>query len=383
MSFHFANLPESWGVFVFSAVVLLIGWFIFKIYRKENDACSPLVKRVLALIRMTVCLFLLFVFLEPSLSYTKSRSLRPVIALLRDSSESMNIKDRYVDDVSAKAAASVMGVTVESLRSGKPSRVDVVNKILNEGDSELIDQLSKKGRLQVLDFSDRVTDVDVQEKKRPNKNSSNKSAVELNEEHIVFPHLEANGPGTDLSGAIREALTEKLTSAVIVFTDGQHNASSQVDEVVSSSKKRNVPIFFIGLGDSDRPQNISVTNLYADPQVWNNDPFQIQAVLRAEGVGEESVRVDLVEVIKSDGGELIDKLIESKDVELAPEDDQVKIDFLHTPMSPGAKRFTVRATVLDDESNKEDNQPPSAVRVQVLDDNARVLMSFWGAQLGV
>ena len=94
VSFHFANLPESWGVFVFSAVVLLIGWFIFKIYRKENDACSPLVKRVLALIRMTVCLFLLFVFLEPSLSYTKSRSLRPVIALLRDSSESMNIKDR-------------------------------------------------------------------------------------------------------------------------------------------------------------------------------------------------------------------------------------------------------------------------------------------------
>ena len=378
VSFYFANLPESWGVFVFSAVVLLIGWFIFNLYRKENDACSPLAKKILALIRMTVCLFLLFVFLEPSLSYTKSRSLRPVIALLRDSSESMNIKDRYVDETSAKAAASVMGVTVEGLRSGKPSRVDVVNKILNEGDSELIGQLSKKGRLQVFDFSDRVTEVDVQRKKGVSENENDKSAAGINEEQIVFPHLEANGPGTDLSGAIREALTEKLTSAVLVFTDGQHNASSQVDEVVSSSKKRNVPIFFIGLGDPDRPQNISVTNLYADPQVWNNDPFQIQAVLRAEGIGEESVRVDLVEIVESDDGELIDKIIESKDIELAPKDDQVKMDFLHTPKSPGAKRFTVRSTVLDDESNKEDNQSPSPVRVQVLDDNARVLMISGG-----
>ena len=378
VSFHFANLPESWEVFVFSAIVLLIGWSIFKLYHKENDACPASAKRVLALIRMSVCLFLLFVFLEPSLSYTKSRSLRPVITLLRDSSESMNTKDRYVDDVSANSAASVMGLTVEGLRSGKPSRVDVVNRILNGGDSKFIDQLSKKGRMQVFDFSDRVTEVDVQEKNELVENASDESTAELNEGQIIFPQLEANGPGTDISGAIREALTEKLTSSVIVFTDGQHNSSSEVDDAVSSAKKRNVPVFFIGLGDSDRPQNISVTNLYADPQVWNNDPFQIQAVLRAEGIGEESVKVDLIEIIESDDGELIEKIIESMDVELAPEGGQVKIDFLHTPKSPGPKRFTVQSTILDEESNKDDNQPPSPVRVQVLDDNARVLMISGG-----
>ena len=377
VSFHFANLPESWGVFVFSAIVLLIGWIILKLYRRENDACPSWAKKVLAIIRMTVCLFLLFVFLEPSLSYTKSRSLRPVIALLRDSSESMNIKDRYVDEVSAKAAAAVMGVTVEEVRLDKPSRVDVVNKILNEGDSELIDQLGKKGRLQILDFSDRVTEVDVQEKKLSD-DEKEEVVVELNEEQLAFPSLEADGPGTDLTGAISEAITDKLTSSVIVFTDGQHNASSSVDEVVSSSRKRNVPIFFIGLGDSDRPQNISVTNLYADPQVWNNDPFQIQAILRSEGIREESVKVDLIELVESDDGELIERIIESKDLELESDDDQIRIDFMHTPKSPGPKRFIVRSTVLEQESNKEDNQPPSPVRVQVLDDNAKVLMISGG-----
>ena len=377
VSFHFANLPESWAVFVFSGIVLLIGWFIYKLYRKENDACPVWAKKVLALIRMTVCLFLLFVFLEPSLSYTKSRSLRPVIALLRDSSESMNIKDRYLDEESANAAASVMGVTVKELRTGETSRVDVVNKILNGGDSELIKELSKKGRLKVLDFSDRVTEVDVQEKNL-SEDDNEGEVVGLNEKPFAFPSLEAKGPGTDLSGAISEAITEKLTSAVIVFTDGQHNASSSVNEVVSSSRKRNVPIFFIGMGDSDRPQNISVTNLYADPQVWNNDPFQIQAILRSEGIEKESVKVDLIELVESDDGESIERIIESKDLTLESGDDQIRMDFLHTPKSPGPKRFIVRSTVLDQESNKDDNEPPSPVRVQVLDDNAKVLMISGG-----
>ncbi|HAA86619.1 MAG TPA: hypothetical protein DCE22_00090 [Verrucomicrobiales bacterium] len=377
VSFHFANLPESWAVFVFSGIVLLIGWFIYKLYRKENDACPVWAKKVLALIRMTVCLFLLFVFLEPSLSYTKSRSLRPVIAVLRDSSESMNIKDRYLDEGSAKAAASVMGITVEELRSGKTSRVDVVNKILNEGDSELIKELGEKGRLKVLDFSDRVTEVDLQEE-NSSEDDNEGEVVGLNEKQIAFHSLEAKGPGTDLSGAISEAITEKLTSAVIVFTDGQHNASSSVNEVVSSSRKRNVPIFFIGMGDSDRPQNISVTNLYADPQVWNNDPFQIQAILRAEGIEKESVKVDLIELVESDDGESIERIIESKDLTLESGDDQIRMDFLHTPKSPGPKRFIVRSTVLDQESNKDDNEPPSPVRVQVLDDNAKVLMISGG-----
>ena len=377
VSFHFANLPESWAVFVFSAIVLLIGWFIYKLYRRENDACPVWAKKVLALIRMTVCLFLLFVFLEPSLSYTKSRSLRPVIALLRDSSESMNIKDRYLDEESANAAASVMGVTVKELRTGETSRVDVVNKILNGGDSELIKELSKKGRLKVLDFSDRVTEVDVQEKNLSEDNNE-EEVIGPNNKQLAFPSLEANGPGTDLSGAISEAITEKLTSAVIVFTDGQHNASSPVNEVVSSSRKRNVPIFFIGMGDSDKPQNISVTNLYADPQVWNNDPFQIQAILRAEGIEKESVKVDLIELVESDDGESIERIIESKDLELESGDDQIRMDFLHTPKSPGPKRFIVRSTVLEEESNKDDNEPPSPVRVQVLDDNAKVLMISGG-----
>ena len=86
VAFRFANLPESWGVFVLIAVVFLVAWFVLRVYRNENSSCPLWGKHLLAGLRLTVGCVLLFVFLEPAITYTKSRTLRPVVALLRDTS---------------------------------------------------------------------------------------------------------------------------------------------------------------------------------------------------------------------------------------------------------------------------------------------------------
>ena len=123
----------------------------------------------------------------------------------------------------------------------------------------------------------------------------------------------------------------------MVVTDGQHNVASNPDEAIADARERNIPVFFIGMGDPDRPQNLSVSNLYADPQVWNHDPFQIQAVLRAEGMREHSVRVSLLELSEVENGSQTEKIIESKDVEIPAEGGQLRVDFSHTPETPGEK----------------------------------------------
>ena len=73
VSFNFANLPESWRVFVFLAVIVLIGWVVYKVYQKENDSCPKGIKRLLFFLRLSVCLVLGVIFLEPSVTYTQSR----------------------------------------------------------------------------------------------------------------------------------------------------------------------------------------------------------------------------------------------------------------------------------------------------------------------
>jgi uncharacterized membrane protein len=377
VAFRFANLPESWGVFVLIAVVFLVAWFVLRVYRNENSSCPLWGKHLLAGLRLTVGCVLLFVFLEPAITYTKSRTLRPVVALLRDTSQSMNTADRYINEDAARSAASVLGISVEELRIRKPSRVEVANRMFANDEALLFKKLSEKGRVRVLDFSGSVEVHDIPGVGEVVSGDEEKQS-NAGEEPVTFPEFKAGGSATDITRAIREAISEKLTSALVVITDGQHNVASNPEEAVQEAKKRNIPIFFVGIGDPDRPQNLSVSNLYADPQVWNNDPFQIQAVLRAEGVSEESVRVSLVELSESDSGEKVEKIIESKDVDIPAEGGQLRVDFSHTPKTPGEKLFTVRASILEGESNTEDNQPSAPARVQVLDDNARVLVVSGG-----
>ena len=377
VSFNFANLPESWRVFVFLAVIVLIGWVVHKVYQKENDSCPKGIKRLLFFLRLSVCLVLGVIFLEPSVTYTQSRSLRPIIKILRDSSQSMNINDGYATDESAKSVSSVLKKSIEEVRSIKPSRVEIINTAINANESEFLIKLRDKGRIKVLDFGEKPVEVDVADKKTTDQqvNDEDESGELIS---ISLPDLIAKGVGTDLSKAIDESIEESLTSSLIIFTDGQHNTSSDLEDAVNSAKLRKIPLYFVGVGDPDRPRNITVSNVYADPQVWNNDPFQIQAVINSEGLDNDQVKIELVEIEKTETGEDNEKIIAEKNVALSSENERIKIDFIHTPKTPGGKLFTVRAEVIEGESNIDDNSPPSPTRVNVLDDNAKVLLVSGG-----
>ena len=90
------------------------------------------------------------------------------------------------------------------------------------------------------------------------------------------------------------------------------------------------------------------------------------------------MKIELVEIEKTESGEDNEKIIAEKNVSLNSENERIKIDFIHTPKTPGAKLFTVRAEVIEGESNIDDNSPPSPTRVNVLDDNAKVLLVSGG-----
>lgn len=228
-----------------------------------------------------------------------------------------------------------------------------------------------------MDFGEKPVEVDVADKKTTDQqvNDEDESGELIS---ISLPDLIAKGVGTDLSKAIDESIEESLTSSLIIFTDGQHNTSSDLEDAVNLAKLRKIPLYFVGVGDPDRPRNITVSNVYADPQVWNNDPFQIQAVINSEGLDNDQVKIELVEIEKTETGEDNEKIIAEKNVALSSENERIKIDFIHTPKTPGGKLFTVRAEVIEGESNIDDNSPPSPTRVNVLDDNAKVLLVSGG-----
>lgn len=373
----FTNLPQSWGVFVLIAVALGLVFLTVRTYRRENPSCPLWAKHFISVFRVLVLLILLVVFLDPSVTYTKSRSQRPVLTLVRDASDSMNIADAYADAAAAKSASMVLGKTPAQIRSDKPKRAELVNRILDQDERAFLKALEKKGRLRVLDFSDRVLQIDLAQKSDGDDTAPAAAGEGTGPDDLLaLPPLAPSGSGTDLARAIQEGLSEKLTSAVIIFTDGQHNGASDMEQAASLAKKRGVPLFIIGVGDPTRPRNLSILQVYADPQVWKSDPFELQAVLRAQGFPGEQVKVELVEVKQDpDGGEAQEVVLATQDIVIPEEGDgQQRLVFTHTPEEPGMRAYTVRAAPFADESNQQDNQPAAPLRVKVLDDNARILL---------
>ncbi len=371
LEFSFTHLPHSWAVFLFIGGGIFLVWLSFRLYRREKSDAGRFSRIALATVRSFIFLLLLFVLLGPSLTYTQSHSLRPVIAVLRDASRSMQEKDDFRDEKARKAASALVP------DPAIVSRSKILDEALLGDDARFLRAVSSKGRLRLLDFGSTVRDSPPAV--APKGEEENPAPETAREEFPLPAPLDASAPVTDLAAAIEEGMRDKLTSAIFLATDGQHNSSSSIDDAVAEAAKRGIPVFVTGLGDPVKPQNVTVAELYADPQTWKDDPFEVQAKIFARGLAGEPATAQLVLFPDPEESGDIDPLedgivLEETNIDLPEDGAPLPLVFTHTPNDPGTMFLSIRILPLDRESNEEDNAPQQPVPVEVLDDKARVLL---------
>lgn len=89
--------------------------------------------------------------------------------------------------------------------------------------------------------------------------------------------LQPDAATTDLDQALREALGPAASgSALVVLTDGQHNAAGSPEEFSASLKDSAVPIFTVGFGSEVPPPDLSIVDVSAPEAVFTAE--------RVEGV---------------------------------------------------------------------------------------------------
>ena len=370
---HFTHLPQSWGVFVLLALAGGLLYLTYRLYRGDKADAPGWVRVSLAGLRGTTLLLLIAILLGPSVSYNKVRTIRPVITVLRDASDSMNETDVYDDPRAAVGVSNLTGRGLEMVKREPLARVALVNDLARWEDGRFYREIEERGRLRLIDFADRVNEV-------PTSTSEADPGEAASGLRTVIPEVEASGPGTDLARALTTSLSDRLTSGIVVLTDGQHNAQSDLAAAAARAKQRQVPVLIVGLGDPDRPTNLRVAEIYADPQVWKNDPFEIQATLHSQGLEAETVEVSLLEVTPPEDDDQAPEevVLDTQEVILPEDGGQTRLTFTHRPSVEGLRSYTVRARPVEDESNTQDNEPPAPVRVNVLDDKARVLLISGG-----
>jgi von Willebrand factor type A domain len=366
------NLPASWGVFVLLAVIAAVVYAVFAVYRRELDSCPRWAKTLLAALRAGVVLLLACIFLGPAVVYLQNRTVQPTIVLARDASQSMNTADSYADAATAKSAAAALRKSESELTAAKPTRVDVVNTLLS-GDDRFLGALAAKGRLEARDFADQVNKIEV---KHTRSATDDKSAAPQTT-RVSLPPLVAEGRGTDLAAAIRQSLAADRPAAVVLFTDGQHTAKDDALEAAREAKSRGVPLLVVGVGDPSRRRNISVAKVYSRPQAWQEEPFEVDAVVNFQNVEAGDVRVELIEQRVGENDQPAESGSVVQTVQLAaPEkgSGQKTAQFSHTVREPGRFVYRVRVEPAAGDSDEGDNQAASNVVKVLSRERVRVLL---------
>jgi hypothetical protein len=351
------NVPSSWGVFVLIAVVAAVLYAVYSLYRREIETCPPWGKLLLAGLRSAVVLLLACIFLGPALVYLQYRTIQPAIVLARDASLSMNTADRYLDDSAAQVAAAALRKSESEVRAARPTRAKIINDLFSYANGSLPAALANRGNIQLLDFPST-------ELRAPSS------------EFRALPPLVANGNGTDLAGAIRQALATESLAAIVLLTDGQHTGKDDPREAARQAAARGVPLLVVGVGDPSRPRNLKIANLYVRPQVWQEEPFEIDAVISADGVEAGEVRVELIEQRVGDNDQAVGgpAVVQSLQLALPEGGGRLRAQFSHTAKEAGRFVYAARVEPLGDELAEDDNRLSSAVVKVLSRERLRVLL---------
>ena len=126
------SMPKHDAALLLAGAMLGAIWVVSLLYRREGKAIRPLGLWFMVVLRLVVLATVLIMLLEPVLIFDKTEYAQSNLIVLSDSSESMDLRDAYVDDHLAQQTARALKLNgVEELR--KSSRRALGERALGNG----------------------------------------------------------------------------------------------------------------------------------------------------------------------------------------------------------------------------------------------------------
>lgn len=286
---------------------LVIGLFIlaillaFATYRRTYPPVSKRKKTLLLSLRI-VALFSLFLLLsEPILTIARRYTQKPVMAVLLDTSKSME------------------------LAGGQASRQEELKEIL-EGD--LLGKLSSQSELEIYGFSDTISPLDLNE---------------------GFP--DSLGRATSIGEAaksVEEKLKEKNLSGILIFSDGANNLG---DDPLFVAKSKEIPIYTCGIGEYTPPRDIAIERMAHQDIGYVDNRIPIQVDVSQVGFDELKIPISIREVSTTPGK----GILAQKNITLGASGGTQTLEFDITPQEEGIHQYELTVPQQEEEWVKENN----------------------------
>ena len=312
----------------------------------------------MAIFRAVLLSMLVWILAEPEVALKVRQNPRPLLLMLFDGTDSMNMTDG-ISDKTQVALKNALGDAAPKFDDddNRPTRQHLVQASLRSEQLSWLDKLSKKFRLRgyVLDQSDQVREILM-----PQLDSE-----EVDRDSVARQLEGTKASVTALGTAmddLRRRSRSRLLAGVVVVSDFDQNRGQPV---LHAAQRLKVPVYTVGVGP-EKATNLSV-GLQAPMVLKKGERTSITALLRQSGLDGHDVEVELLArrlgtLEGAAEGEQFERVAPAKTVRLDAE--SVTAEITYEPQVTG--RFTLQARVrpLDGEVLTEDNSDTRDVMIR-------------------
>ena len=308
----------SYNPWLLLLCVAVAGGLTYWTYRSTVPPLSTGWRGLLGGLRFLALALICFLLFEPVLRQFQSTERPPVLAVLMDESESMQVVTAGNQSPSAETARDSLRPVLETL-----------------------DETTVPGSVHFFG-------IDRPLRALPGP---------------VADSLRFDGARTDLASALQrvpEELQEENLKGIVLVSDGQYNTGRNPLRVADRSP---VPIHTVTVGDTARRRDLRIRSVATNERAYLDSQVPVRVALATTDGQGESVTVSLEQ-----NGQTLDR----SDVQLPTGTGEVSVDLTFEPSEAGLQRLTVRATEISGEVTTRNNV--QTVSLRVLESKRQVLL---------
>ena len=342
-----AEQPMGQGptlLILFGSLALIL-W----LYRREGPP-RPVMKLFLAGLRFSLVLLTLFMLSEAVLSV--DRTGLPYFVVMVDDSASQGVVDQYADAKTRDEAAALAKIAGRT----QVDRLALAQGFLARDDGKFLRDLQQKHRVKVYFVSDTARAL-------PEINKPEQVPAVLD----LIKKAEPRGDQSRLGAGVRQVLTELRgvpPTAIVLLTDGQTTEGETVAKVAEFARRKDVPLFPIGLGDPDSPRDIELSELLVDDVVFVDDLVRFQPKLTAKGFAGQELTVRLKQRGGAPGSAEGTQELAVVQVKAPPDGQATRVELQHRPKKTGPVTYIVEVDPQPRELQNGNNRVEKLVNVR-------------------
>lgn len=338
-SIEFAAIPRHDIALAVLALVAVGVWGVWYLYKREGRTISLRMRVLLAGLRLIVLASVVVMLLEPVLVFSRKETDPSNLIVLKDGSESMSLRDAYIDLAQADKVAAALGLPGQAGELRQRTREDLASHVLKNG---LMEKLAAGG-----DRNVRIQEFTAQLVSAPTTGPASQPTIDRS--------------ATAIGAAIRQAIASQQgqpLAGILLLSDGESNTGEAPGKAAEYAAAEGVPVVAIAMGTPEGPRNAKITKLDVSPVVFVRDPNPLRVLIESRGLAKQPATVVLER--SRDGGGWEEVAKQSIALEETGRVQTVSFDFKEE--KPARLQMRVRLEDVGPELSPDDNSAIADVR---------------------